>query len=239
MRVPMRLAAALTLALGFGPTTAGAATLTYSQYFPGGGSPEGFAPTDWNGTAQSVTLPRFDAALGRLTGVGLSLSGAISGSGTLDNTGTGPVDINSYDAALDISLLAPGTAVPWDGGTGELLIVSPVLFRLASQLTLEAGQSYSFGPVTDSASSSVALLPGDFAPYVGAGSLAFPLFATTNTVQETNGGDATLNQSTVARAQASVTYTYDPAAAVGVPEPATAALLCVGLLSFGLLRRRG
>lgn len=245
MRVSMGLAALSVSALAFAtlPGPARAATLTYSQVFPAGNSrdpaqpPQTDEPTDWNGTAQGVTLPRFNAALGRLTGVGLSLYGGIDGSGLLYNPGPGPIDINGFDAAEDITLLAPGTPVPWDGSAGELLTVRPVLFHLASQLTLQAGQTYSFGPTAADASGSASLPMSDLPAYVGLGNLDFPLFAVTNNAPDTNGGDLTFTPAVAARAAASITYTYDPAV-TDVPEPSTAALLGAGLLSLTLLRRR-
>lgn len=238
MRVLMGLAALSVLGAAAG---AQAASVTYTDVFPGPSSANGgYAATDWDGTAQSVALPRFNPALGTLTGVRLSLSGGIRATGTMTNTGTDDADITSYRATMDIGILAPGTLVPFDPTVSvALLTVSPELFSIGAPLTLAPGQTYSFGgnlPVsaTDAADAPVIT---SLAPYVGTGSLTFPLIATTHTDAVTTGGDLEIAQTTFARAQASATYTYDVAATT-VPEPATAALLGAGLLTLSLLRRR-
>lgn len=237
-------------ALGLAPAAAEAASVTYSQFYPADNNPDPgrstqtFSPADWDGTTQGVTLPRFNPALGRLTGIDLGLYGNINSSGTLTNNGATAADVSLYSAAMDITLLAPGTSVPWDQGDGGLLTVSPSLFTIFNRV-IEAGQSVPFNTDTPFSSFdsnvdafSVPLSPDEFAPYVGAGTLLFPLFATTNTTQATDGGDLTLSPVTAARAQASITYTYD-LPSTEVPEPVSSAVLGVGLLSLCLARRRG
>ena len=243
MRVLMGLA--VLSALGFVPAAAEAAFVTYtSPFYPSGNNadpaanPQNFEPTDWDGLTQSVSLPKFNPTLGTLTGVNLSLYGNILNSGSLTNNTGSDITTGSYLATLNISLLPPGTAVPWDSTAGnDLITVSPVEYGINTPTTVAPGQSLSFGLETPvNASNTDFYSTTSVAPYVGTGSLDFPLYAATSITSDDSGSALELVQNTAARAQASVTYTYD-LAVTEVPEPASAALLGAGLLSLGFLRQ--
>ncbi len=240
MRVLLGLAVAT--AMGFTSVAAQAGSVTYSAFFPGGNgpattdTPQNFATTDWDGTTQKVSVPQFDASLGTLTSIGLTLYGNVTSTGSVTNTGAGTASIDTYDATVHLRILAPGSTTPADLKTPYLLEANPALISLPGQ-DLDAGNSISFGTpnaVNTNETTSTTLSTG-FAPFVGAGDVTFPLGAFTQTLVGSTGGNLLLTQVTAARALVSVTYNYDT---VAVPEPASMAVLGMGLFVAGLLRRR-
>lgn len=62
---------------------ADAATISYTQNYPGPFPSAAKTTTDWDGATQTISLTKFDTNLGTLTSATISLYGEIDTSGTI------------------------------------------------------------------------------------------------------------------------------------------------------------
>lgn len=175
---------------------------------------------------QNVLLEDFDATLGTLTAIQLNVSGIFSVDLKIRNFGT---DTESYSTAV-------GTGVAHVSGPAGLNVA--LSSGTASQSgTILAGHQDTYTALA--ASASAVANPVDFADYTGTGTTTTTLVFSGDSFSAagTGGGNLFYNASGSAGGTIGVTYTYT-AAASGVPEPATTALMGSALLGLGLMRKR-
>lgn len=198
-------------------TSASAALVSYSDSIP-------YAATDWT---DSVSIPRFDPALGTLDSITITLTSRVRGSIRLESQDGAPAIVNTALAA-DIQLLRPDNSILSAG----IPVVSNSDFLTAYDGVLDFGGTSGRSYLNLNHSDTNALvIPGanpDALLFMGLGSITLPVTAIGQSTAD-GAGNLLLIFNTQAAADVTVEYNYT------IPEPATLGLVGIGAW---LLRRR-
>lgn len=173
-------------------------------------------------------LDLFNSNLGTLNSVTLTLNGFDTTTITLTNNAansqtvraTGTVDLFFSSSLAGLDLSAVDLAL--SGSTGLV--------------SLATGASQSFGPLTDS--DSIVLLPtASLFSVAGGGTFSISCESLSGLTLQGGGGNVASTQTTTAGCGASIVYDYTPTTTT-VPEPASMALVGLGMMGLAALRRR-
>lgn len=194
----------------------------------------GYNTTNWTHTLGS--LNQFDSLLGTLNFITVTLYGAINQNLSAENTGA---------TSDNLTPVAGGTIRFRQGGSTVLAQVLPTTtgatfaasaYDGASDFTGTSG--INFGTLNASDSTTVTLSGAALAAFIGTGTLSgFDVRAVGNGVIESDNGNLDTSISTEAFADLSITYDYTPTTNK-VPEPASMALVGLGMIGAMALRRR-
>lgn len=213
------LAAATALAAG----SAHAATVSYSDVVLS-------QSTNWS---QTLMLNQFDSAFGMMTGVTLTLNGAVSGNALAESLDASPTTI-----LLDLGAQIVATVT---GGPSLSVTVNPVSNQTFNASAYDG--TIDFGGTSGVTYNGIGGLDSDFsvltsglAGFIGNGMISIGLTGT-GTSTASGAGNLITQFSTNAAAEATVTYTYTPPTSE-VPLPAGLPLLLAGLGGLALVRRR-
>jgi hypothetical protein len=219
----MKFKIALTAAL-IAAGSANAATVTTSFT-------NAFAVTEIN---QTGNLNFFDSSLGTLTGAVLTVTDALRTDITFRNAAAQAQNFR-YNTTLDLTLSSSLAAL-----NGIIATATPGTATDSLPTTsLAAGGSLTKPTTTVTGTAGIADLSGILASLIGPGSFTVNCTSFTPTTISQVGGNITSTQTTQAQCAASIVYTFTAKVTPpSVPVPASAALLGLGLLAAGAVRRR-
>lgn len=208
-------AAALAAA---GPASAGSIVFTAST------------PVRYTGWTDTLTVPKFDGALGTLTSAAIDFTAWGWYTVKVENLSGGPDCITAYVGAT-VKLGGPAPA-----GVSLASLTSDAVGGFDGTVDFLGASGRTHANVADSADNALTLTaPADLAAFEGAGNILLPVKATDASWWRDDTGNIVVSLSTTASAGVQVTYTYAP-----VPEPATMLLVVSGAMgAMGRLRRRG
>lgn len=185
--------------------------------------------TNWSDT---ISVPRFDPALGTLQSIEFELSGHVEGSAKFESLDAAPATV-TMNLAAEIELQRPDTSV--------LVVAIPVVSTLDNVLAYDgstdflgdSGRTYA-GLSGDASETQTSPPPaGDLALFTGLGHIDLPIVAT-GASTGSGAGNLILQFNTSALAEAIVRYDYTP-----IPEPSAMSLFAVcGVVAVRKRRQR-
>jgi len=187
---------------------------------------------------ETISLTGFDNNLGTLTGVEIAVEGQLTTGGFIQNTST-------EQARAEYSVII---AQDWQVSTAAAdnytfaaaNFLTPLLSgeSSASGFTLNAGETHVFDQSTALINQSLTNV--DLAAFTTGNDVDFDFstFAITNGQAFINSGVSSFigQFSTATYGKVTVSYTYD--AVSDIPEPTSIALLALGLVGFGLRKKK-
>ena len=218
----------LALALIAAAGAANADVITQSDSF-------GFATTNWTHTLGA--LSQFDSTLGTLNSIQVTLYGSINQTLSAENLG---------GSADNLTPVAGGTLRFRQGGTTVLNQVLPTttgstFAATAFDLTDDKGgtSGVNFGTLFAEDTNVVTLTGSALAAFIGTGTLSgFDLRAIGNGVIESDNGNLSSVIQTEALARLDIVYDYTRTPTGTIPEPASMALVGLGMVGLAAVRRR-